>query len=244
MNAVGIDVSKGKSMIAVMRPFGEVVASPFEISHTERELKELTRFLKSLSGETKVIMEYTGKYYQPIARYLHEAGIFVSPVNAILVHNYGENSLRRVKTDKKDAIKIANYGIDRWVNLIEYAPEEDIRQMLKTLNRQYNQYIKVKVMLKNNFIALLDQTFPNVNRLFNSPARKDGHEKWVDFAAAFWHCKCVSDVPENSFKERYAKWCKKHRYNYSPAKANEIYNKASNLVSTLPKNDTAKLLVT
>ena len=75
MNAVGIDVSKGKSMIAVMRPFGEVVASPFEISYTERELKELTRCLKSLSGETKVIMEYTGKYYQPIAQHLHEVSI-------------------------------------------------------------------------------------------------------------------------------------------------------------------------
>ena len=32
MNAVGIDVSKGKSMIAVMRPFGEVVRSPYEVS--------------------------------------------------------------------------------------------------------------------------------------------------------------------------------------------------------------------
>jgi Transposase and inactivated derivatives len=244
MNAVGIDVSKGKSMIAVMRPFGEVVASPFEISHTERELKELTRFLKSLSGETKVIMEYTGKYYQPIARYLREAGIFVSVVNAILVHDYGGNSLRRVKTDRKDAIKIANYGIDRWVDLAEYTPEEDIRQMLKTLNRQYNQYIKVKVMFKNNLIALLDQTFPDVNRLFTSPARKDGHEKWVDFAAVFWQCRCVSDASEGTFNERYAKWCKKHRYNYSPVKAAEIYAKSCNLVSTLPKNDTAKLLVT
>lgn len=29
MNAVGIDVSKGKSMVAVMRPFGVVVLSPF-----------------------------------------------------------------------------------------------------------------------------------------------------------------------------------------------------------------------
>ena len=33
MNCVGIDVSKGKSMIAVMRPFGEVVVSPFEVRH-------------------------------------------------------------------------------------------------------------------------------------------------------------------------------------------------------------------
>lgn len=128
MNAVGIDISKGKSMIAVMRPFGEVVASQYEITHTDRELKELTKFLKGLSGETKVIMEYTGRYYQLIARHLREAGIFVSVVNAILVHDYGGNSLRRVKTDKKDAIKIANYGLDRWVDLMEYTPEEDVRR--------------------------------------------------------------------------------------------------------------------
>ena len=43
MNAVGIDISKGKSMIAVMRPFGEVVASPYEVNHTFSELEELTR---------------------------------------------------------------------------------------------------------------------------------------------------------------------------------------------------------
>ena len=47
MNAVGIDVSKGKSTIAVMRPFGEVVASPYDVGHTESELKELARFLPS-----------------------------------------------------------------------------------------------------------------------------------------------------------------------------------------------------
>ena len=34
MNAVGIDVSKGKSMVAIMRPFGEIVSTPFEIKHT------------------------------------------------------------------------------------------------------------------------------------------------------------------------------------------------------------------
>ena len=60
MNAVGIDVSKGKSTVAVMQPFGVVAASPFEIAHTENELRELAKFLKSFSGETKVVMEYTG----------------------------------------------------------------------------------------------------------------------------------------------------------------------------------------
>ena len=46
-DCVGIDVSKGKSMIAVMRPFGEVVVSPFEVRHTASELSELARLLKT-----------------------------------------------------------------------------------------------------------------------------------------------------------------------------------------------------
>ena len=33
-NAVGIDVSKVKSMVAIMRPFGEIVSTPFEIKLT------------------------------------------------------------------------------------------------------------------------------------------------------------------------------------------------------------------
>ena len=135
MNAVGIDVSKGKSTVAVMRPFGEVVASPYDVGHTESELKELARFLKSLPGETRVLMEYTGRYYEPIARYLHEAGIFVSVINAILAHDYCGNSIRRAKTDKKDSVKLANMAIDRWLDLKEYTPEDEIRQTLKICSR-------------------------------------------------------------------------------------------------------------
>jgi len=100
MNAVGIDVSKGKSMVAIMRPFGKTVVKPFEVHHTASELKELADSLKSLDGEARIIMEYTGKYYQPIARYLADAGFYVSVVHAKLIHDYGNNSIRKVKTDK------------------------------------------------------------------------------------------------------------------------------------------------
>ena len=48
MNSVGIDISKGRSTVAVMRPFGEVVISPFEVRHTASELSGLARQLKSL----------------------------------------------------------------------------------------------------------------------------------------------------------------------------------------------------
>lgn len=243
MNAVGIDISKGKSMIAVMRPFGEVVAKPFEVHHTVSELRELANYLKSLGGETRAVLEYTGRYYQPIARYLHEAGIFVSAVHAKLIHDYGNNSIRKVKTDKADAVKIANYGLTNWVSLQRYTPEDDTRLLLKTCNRQYNQYMKLKISLKNNFIALLDQTFPGINTLFSSPPRSDGHEKWVDFASKFWHCECVRKLPQSKFIAQYNKWCAKSGYYGSNSKAIEIYELARCQVSTLPCSEATKQLV-
>ncbi len=183
MNCVGIDVSKGKSMIAVMRPFGEVILPPFEVGHTVSELSDLADQLKSLDGETRVVMEATGNYHIPVATLLAGDGLYVSVVNAMLVHDYGNNSLRRTKTDKKDAVKLANYGLDRWTTLPRYIPEDNTRLMLKNCYRQYQQYSKLQTMLKNNLISLLDTTFPGVNRLFASPVRADGSEKWIDLGA-------------------------------------------------------------
>lgn len=243
MNSVGIDVSKGKSMIAVMRPFGEMVVSPFEIHHTDSELCELTKLLSGLSGETRVVMESTGNYHLPVAWLLNDSGFYVSVVNAMLVHDYGNNSLRRAKTDKKDAIKLANYGLDHWLTLPRYVPEEDTRLMLKNCYRQYQQYSKVRTMLKNNLISLLDTAFPGANRLFSSPPRADGSEKWVDFVAAFWHCECVCGLSEKTFISKYQKWCKKCSYNFSEDKALDIYASACGHFSVMPKTDTAKLLV-
>ena len=179
MNAVGIDVSKGKSTVAIMRPFGEVIAEPFEVSHTDTELRKLACFLEKLPGETRIVMEYTGSYWQPIAKVLHDAGFFVSAVNALLIYKYGNNSIRKGKTDKLDAVKIANYCLDRWTDLERYSPTDQIRQTLKTCRRQYDQYIRLKVNLKNNLIALLDGTFPGINTLLKKRPQRYGWARKV-----------------------------------------------------------------
>ena len=243
MNSVGIDVSKGRSTVAAMRPFREVIISPFEVCHTDSELSELARRLKSLDGETRVVMEATGNYHAPVAWLLHDAGLYVSVVNAKLVHGYGNNDLRHVKTDRKDAVKLANYGLDRWLTLPRYVPEEDTRLLLKSCYRQYRQYSKVQTVLKNNLISLLDTTFPNANRLFNSPVRADGSEKWVDFVAEFWHCGCVCERSEKAFLNKYQRWCRKNGYNFSEEKALYIYSEAGGHIGVMPKSETTKLLV-
>lgn len=244
MNAVGIDVSKGKSTVAVMRPLGEVVQKPREVVHSTVELEKLAYQIIGLGENTRVIMESTGRYHEPVAAALHEMGIYVSTLNPILIKQSGGGSVRKVKTDRKDAFKIAKYGLENWKDLREYTPIDAVRQQLKLFSRQYNLYMKTSVSLQNNLISLLDKTFPGANELFNSPTRADGHQKWIDFVIAFWHCDCITRISQQAFTERYKKWCKRKGYQFSKTKAADTYFASAGHFPTLPKNNNTKLLVT
>lgn len=243
MNAVGIDVSKGKSMVCILRPYGEMVSSPFEIKHTSSDISNLIGLIKSIDGESRVVMEHTSRYYEPLARQLSQADIFVSAVNPKLIKDFDNDSLRKVKSDKADSVKIARYALDKWHNLKQYNVMNQIRDQLKTMNRQFGFYIKHKTAMKNNLIGILDQTYPGVNTYFDSPARNGGSQKWVDFASTYWHVDCVRKMSLNAFTEHYQKWRKRKKYNFSSSKAEEIHGKAKELVPVLPKDDlTRKIL--
>ena len=184
MNAVGIDVSKKKSTVTIRQPGDKVILAPRDYRHTQTSINELIALINGLEGETKVCMEHTGRYYEPVASWLFRAGIFVSAVNPKLIRDFGNDSLHSPKTDKADSKKIARYALDRWAKLRQYSPMDELRNQLKTMNRQFSFYTDQKTAMKNNLIALLDQTFPGANAFFDSPARSDGSQKWVDFAFA------------------------------------------------------------
>jgi hypothetical protein len=149
-----------------------------------------------------------------------------------------------VKTDKVDAIKLANYALQHWLDLPRYTPQDDIRQQLKFCSRQYDKYLKLKTMLVNNLISLTDSVFPGVNELFTSPPRKlDGHEKWLDFLLKFWHADCICELSPKAFTEKYRKWCSKSGYHFSAEKADDIYVSACGHVGLLPKNKVTELLI-
>ena len=164
ITAVGIDVSKGKSVVAARRPGGEVILPPTQVYHTAEDLAHLVACLRKIGGDIRVVMEHAGMYWRPIAYVLKEAGFFVSVVNAILIHNFSDNSLRRVKTDKADALKIANYCLTFWAELRDFSDEDETKQMLKMQCRLYERTQKTSVELRNGLISLLDQTFPGIKR--------------------------------------------------------------------------------
>ena len=244
MNAVGIDVSKGKSMMAALRPMGEVALKPREYTHDVVGLEQMALDILALGEDTRVVMEATGRYHEPVAEAPHEYGIRVTVINPLFIKQSGGGSIRKVKTDKADARKIAKYALDNWVDLREYTPMEAIREQLKLCSRQYNLYMKNVVALQNNLISLTDKVFPGVNELFTSPDRADGSQKWIDFVMTFWHSECISLVSETAFTERYRKWCKRKRYYFSKKKAAELYMDSMGHITTLPKNSNTKLLIT
>lgn len=198
---------------------------------------------KAVQGETRVVLECTGRYHEPVVKTLSEAGLFVSAVNPHLIKNFGNNTIRKVKSDPADAKKIARYTLDNWAELRQYSSMDNTRTQLKTLNSQFSFFMKQKVAAKANLIALLDNTYPGVNKLFDSPVRDDGSEKWVDFAYSFWHVDCVRKIGLKAFTERYQSFCKKHHYNYQPAKPEEIFLASKDLIAVFPKETSYKLLI-
>ena len=243
MNAVGIDVSKRKSTVTIRRPGDQVVFEPSDFRHTQSDINALIRIIKNLDGETKVCMEHTGRYYEPVATWLSDAGIFVSAVNPILIKQFGNDSLHAPKTDKADARKIARFALDRWPNLKQYGPMDEIRNQLKTMNRQFGFYMDQKTAMKNNLIALLDQTYPGANNFFTCPVRSDGSQKWVDFVYTYWHVDCVRGRSLEAFTEHYQNWCRRKGYNFSAAKAEQVYRASADLIAVFPKDACTKMLI-
>ena len=221
--------------MTVLQPGGTVVRKPFDVTHSTSELKNLTDYIMTLDGETKVVMECTGRYHEPILHALSDAGIFVSAVNPHLIKNFGNNTIRKVKSDPADSKKIARYTLDNWAELREYSGMDTIRAQLKTLNAQMAFFTKQKAAAKTNLISLLDMTYPGVNDLFDTPTREDGSEKWVDYAASFWHVDCVRKIGLKAFTERYQAFCKRHGYNFQKNKPEELFNASKDLVAVFPK---------
>ena len=243
MKAVGIDVSKGKSMVAAVDQNKTIIMPPQEYPHTQDGLQQIVTAILALDPHAKVVVEATGHYHEPIVTALSNAGIYTSLVNPMLVHAYGDNSIRRVKTDKKDAVKIARYCLDSWDELRQYTHQNDTRQQLKMFSRQYNLCIKTLCALENNLKALLDQTYPGLSKFFASQKKKNGHQKWVDFAIAFPHVGIVTAMSQQEFVTVYSCWCFQNAYRFTPAKAEEIYTKSQGLFATMHNNEDSRTLI-
>ncbi|WP_312644120.1 hypothetical protein [Hydrogenoanaerobacterium sp.] len=49
MISVGVDVSKGKSTVCFMKPYGEILISPYNLQHCEHDLMQLVEQIHRLN---------------------------------------------------------------------------------------------------------------------------------------------------------------------------------------------------
>lgn len=245
MISVGVDVSKEQSTVCMLKPYGEVVTLPFEVAHTESAIRRLVGQIQALEGENRVVMEATGTYHLPLLNSLKQAGLFVSVINPLATKKYASVGLRKGKTDKQDALRIANYGIDNWFRLVDYTAPEEVYAQLKILGRQYFHYISMKVEGKLTLTHLIDRTMPGIKKLLNSKnSETPTKDKLSDFVEEYWHYDNITKKSEKRFIADYCRWAKKKGYHASEAKAKAIYDMARDGIPTLSSGAASTKMLT
>ena len=112
MIAVGIDVSKSKSTVAILNSDGTPLARPFNMAHTLPEMNSFIERLRAFDAPVTILMEYTGHYHYPVLKKLQAEGFPVCLINPYQMKKYGDVEIHKAKTDRKDAVRIATYALE------------------------------------------------------------------------------------------------------------------------------------
>lgn len=104
---VGIEVAKQKHDIALIDDNGKLLES-FKISNNQEGFYRLFSFLGEYNSDLKIALEATGHYSHNITKFLRDKHYLVWTYNPLLINEFAKSqSLRKTKTDKKDAQTIA-----------------------------------------------------------------------------------------------------------------------------------------
>ena len=160
---VGIDVSKDYSSAQGLDREGKKVFY-LEFAMNGEGFSQFLKVLKTvcedLSGVT-VGMESTGCYHINLFAFLCSEGIICVVINPLLISNFARLSLRKTKTDKKDALSIAQFLLVHRGELsqVSYCQSS---QDLKDLARERESLAGMIAGLKNDVRRLLQMTFPEL----------------------------------------------------------------------------------
>ena len=236
---VGIDVSKGKSTVAILSIEGEVIEEPFEINHDINGLNLLEEKLKDISKEDlKIVMEETGTYHLPVLGYLLDKGYFVVAENALKIKKYLDRGLRKAKTDKKDSYKLAEYTCDNWYKLNKVRENDETYDNLRFLSRQYINNISVQVKQKNNFSNLCDLLFPGYYQILD----ENNFILGLEIFKKYYHPEIVTNKKQSQFVDEIDKLAKELGHKGAGITlANKIYLLAQKTISPRPNNEFAQL---
>lgn len=162
---VGIDVSKGRHVAAVVDEHDQILVKDLEF---QDDAIGYERLLKALAGlpspsSTHVCLEATGNYGHRLAAFLQkQPKLAVSMINAQQSHHFARVLLARTKTDRVDARLLARYG--RALRPRPFQLAENQRLAALTRSRQT---LQASLTAQRNLLhSVLERVNPAVEREF------------------------------------------------------------------------------
>ena len=165
---VGIDIAKDRSSAYGIEEGGR---SLFELTFT-MDGAGFAALLKTIEanggtpGNVVAAMESTACYHINLYSFLSAKGIEAVIINPLLIANYAKLSLRRTKTDKKDAKTIAQFILahkDSVTQLAISQDTQDMRDMARERESLCHQISAAKVEIQR----VLQTTFPELAAMTN-----------------------------------------------------------------------------
>ena len=150
---VGIDVAQKELVVCLGRMYDdwnpELYASK-AFANTEKGFTALALWVKKLTNESipvRYVMEATGVYHESLAYFLEERGLGVSIVLPNKISNYFKTLEARTITDKTASQAIAQFGLERKLDIWK-RPAEIFRKM-RQKTRERDQLVGERTLVKN-----------------------------------------------------------------------------------------------
>ena len=163
---------------------------------------------------------------------LQDEGFPVCIVNPYQMKKYGDVEIHKAKTDKKDALRIAAYALEKSYKLVPYSSMEQKYEDLKFLSRQYSQRITYVAKLKVQLIALLDQTMPGITRILPLNSRNPEKCALLLFIRRFKSFDEIHRIGKARFLASYDVLAKKTSERSASSKGLSIYELAVDSITT------------
>jgi len=162
----GIDVAKRKHAIAFLDEKGQLVQRPFTIENTRAGFDQLRQALVTLDGQILIGLEATGHYWWALYDELTQQAYPVVVLNALQVHAFRQSGVRKVKSDRTDAVWIAEFL--RFSQPEPAQPTTTLFLQLKDLSR-FRYHLSDQIGdAKRKLLSVLDRVFPEYETLFSS----------------------------------------------------------------------------
>lgn len=153
-NFVGIDISKKDFVVAT---YGNNKVKTYDNNDTGWQ--NFAQEYSEILTQAFVVLETTGGHEMGLLEYLVTNQIVVHRGDTRKIKNFIRSFGKYAKTDKIDAIAIAQYGFERHSSLREYQMQEALQSKLQKLMERRNDLMQMLVQEKNRLQAPANKRF-------------------------------------------------------------------------------------